>query len=97
VNERSGRAATSILDAARADVRNLAATGLWTAEMTADLDRAFERSATVALRAPRYSERSLVLRRVARLFVPRPARPYLRRALAIVERPLGVLAARRDR
>ncbi|MGA9077423.1 MAG: hypothetical protein WB383_03705 [Acidimicrobiales bacterium] len=97
MNKQSGRAATSIVDAARADVRNLAERELWTPEMTAELDRVFEQSATQALRAPRYSERSLVLRRVTRLLVPRRARPYLRRALAIVERPLDALAARRDR
>ncbi|MGD0343643.1 MAG: hypothetical protein ABSB55_01600 [Acidimicrobiales bacterium] len=97
MNEQSGRAASSIVDAARADVRNLAERKLWTPEMTAELGRVFERSAAQALRAPRYSERSLVLRRVARLLVPRRARRYLRRALAIVERPLDVLAARRDR
>ena len=89
--------ASSVAAAARADAERLAAEGRWTPEDSDELDRIFERAATRALRTPRFSERSLVLRRVARLLVPRPARPYLRRALAFVERLLGAFAARRDR
>jgi hypothetical protein len=89
--------ASSVVAAARSDAERLAADGRWTQEDSDGLDRIFERAATRALRTPRLSERSLALRRVARLVVPRPARPYLRRALAFVERPLGADAARRDR
>jgi hypothetical protein len=89
--------ASSVVAAARSDIERLAAEGRWTLEDSDGLDRIFERAATRALRTPRLSERSLVLRRVARLVVPRPARPYLRRALALVERPLSAFAARGDR
>ena len=89
--------ASSVVAAARSDVERLAAEGRWTLEDSDGLDRIFERAATRALRTPRLSERSLVLRRVARFVVPRPARPYLRRVLALVERPLRAVAARGDR
>ena len=89
--------ASSVVAAARSDVERLAAEGRWTREDADGLDRLFERAATRALRTPRFAERSLALRRVARRVVPGRARPYLRRALAFVERPLGAFAARRDR
>jgi hypothetical protein len=89
--------AAPLIAAARADVERLAATGRWTAADAAALDRAFERSATRALRAPRPAERSLLLRRIARRVVPAAARPYLRRMLALAERPLRVVGAGRNR
>jgi hypothetical protein len=89
--------AAPLIAAARADVERLATTGRWTAADAAELDRAFERSATGALRALRLAERSLLLRRIARRFVPASARPYLRRMLAFAERPLRVVRAGTNR
>jgi hypothetical protein len=97
VNDEPGSPVAPIVDAARADVEQLDAAGLWTSEDTAELDRAFECAATQALRTPRLAERSLALRRIARLVVPAPARPCLRRALAFLEGPLRALGARRHR
>ncbi|MGP8162406.1 MAG: hypothetical protein ACLQAN_01265 [Acidimicrobiales bacterium] len=97
MNEEPAPLAGLIIARARVDVERLAAAGRWTAENTAELDRVFERSATRALRRPRFAERSLMLRRIARRVVPAPARPYLRRVLASFEGPRRVLGARRDR
>ncbi|MGD0741686.1 MAG: hypothetical protein ABSA31_00085 [Acidimicrobiales bacterium] len=90
-------AVSSLVAAARSDAARLAAEGRWTEADSAELGRVFERSAARALRTPRLAERSLVLRRFARRIVPARARPHLRRALAFVERPLGVVSARRGR
>ncbi|HXZ82523.1 MAG TPA: hypothetical protein VED84_02090 [Acidimicrobiales bacterium] len=97
MSENPGSFASSIVAAARVDAELLAIDGRWTSENTAELDRAFERAATQALRMPRLAERSLWLRRMARLVVPAPARPRLRRALAFVEQAFRSARARRDR
>jgi hypothetical protein len=97
VNGKPGSLASSVVAAAHGDAERLAADGRWTSEKTVELDRAFERAAVQALRRPRFAERSLVLRRLARLVVPAAARPSLRRALGTVERALGSVGARRER
>jgi hypothetical protein len=51
----------------------------WPPERTAALETAFERAATEALRAPVLAERSIYLRRIAKILLPSAARPAARR------------------
>jgi len=46
---------------------------------------AFERAATDALRAPVFSERSIVLRRILKRLVPTPLLPTARRAVLVID------------
>ncbi len=63
----------------------LRSSGRWSNAMQAELDQAFERAATKALRTAALYERSVVLRRVARRIVPRSLRPVAKRAVRVFD------------
>jgi len=78
-----------ILEQAQQDVAALAASGRWARSDDQELERQFVRATNAALRAPRIAERSMMLRRIARVTVPRRIRPHLRHGLERVERAVG--------
>jgi hypothetical protein len=83
-----------IVARAVAAVHELHVAGSWMAGDTARLDDAFEHAARAALRAPALSERSLVLRRVAKRIVPERYRPAARQIVVRFDAASRVVVAR---
>ena len=81
--------AGAVVAEARDDVARLAQSGTWTPKDDQELARQFTRARTAAMRAPRITERSILMRRIARLVLPRRVRPPVRHALSHLERAVG--------
>lgn len=82
-------AATPLVAQAERDVADLEASGRWTRVDDRELARQFARATSAAMRAPRLAERSMLLRRLARIAIPRRLRPRLRHGLERMERAVG--------
>lgn len=78
----------SVRRAARADAARLRSEGIVTEQYERDLATRFESAAVKALRVPAFAERSALLRRLAKRFVPERARPGVKLVLRELDRAL---------